>query len=204
MAKSRTKSKRPKKPRFTEVVGVVFDKNNNDTNFSYMIKNKNYQNCLFIFNDNFTEHFSCKEGSGNAVIRPYNMYGSYKSKPRSAGIPTGLYRSPGYLEFNKASQKQIHQCLHEILELMRKHKYTKIFYSRSDKDFETPDGKKQPIVGVSIFKPSDFVLQYITYCIYKLQSIDMNTIPPYNCIDPWFSNYFPEGKWHENGTWSKD
>ena len=63
-----------------------------------MIKQPEFKNCLFIFNDNVEYHMSNRKGAGNAIIRQYNKHSqrcigseSYSNleKPMSAGISTG-------------------------------------------------------------------------------------------------------------------
>jgi len=74
------------------IISIVYDPKNNKTNFEHLIKQNEYKNALFIFNDNVEDFInnSFKVGSGNAIIRPY------KKSLMAYGIPTGTQR----LNFN--------------------------------------------------------------------------------------------------------
>ena len=91
--KMKKKMKKNKKEDADEGITVIpskFVKNDTEGDFNWMIKQKEYSDVLFIFNDNEDAFLSesCKKGAGNAVIRPYKC----KDPPRSAGIPTGIYK----------------------------------------------------------------------------------------------------------------
>ena len=76
-----------------ELIPVVYNSSDDTTDFSKMIDLSENDDSLFIFNDNVENHYTSIPGGGNAVIRPYNLYG-YRSKslkkPKSAGIVTGI------------------------------------------------------------------------------------------------------------------
>lgn len=79
-----------------KVIGTVFCGLNKYGDFDYMINNTDYDDSLFIYNDNIESRFKSKSGIGNAIIRKYNQYSSLEI-PRSAGISTGSLKKRGFL-----------------------------------------------------------------------------------------------------------
>ena len=135
------------------VIPIKFKNPHEFGDFNFMIKLEEYNDALFIFNDNIEEHTESKRGGGNAVIRPYNKYGVFKDYPRSAGIPTGSYKDKGFKELNENNKKFIDSAFEEIYDLIKTHKYKRIFYSGS---------KDSDLIGTSIFDVDTEVLEYIT------------------------------------------
>lgn len=144
------------------VIPVKFKELHEYGDFNFMIKLEQYNDSLFIFNDNIEEHCTGKRGAGNAVIRPFNKYGVFNEYPRSAGIPTGSYTDRGFKELNDKSKKIIDLAFEEIHDLIKKHNYKRIFYS-SEKDSD--------LVGTSLFEVDKEVLEYITDKIKNLKEI---------------------------------
>lgn len=130
-------------------------KNKND-NFESLIFNREFENTLFLFNDNARHHETAVKGGGNAGIRPYNKY-SDLSKPRSAGIVTGNYKGFSSLEEGKDI---IDHCFASIQELIDTHGYTSLVYS--------VDSLDDPTIGSGIFEIATDVKMYITRRIYDL------------------------------------
>lgn len=131
-----------------EVIPVVFTGLNKFGDFNFMIKDQQYKDVLFIFNDN-EESFinkSCIAGSGNAIIRPYQCH----EIPSSIGIPTGSLSKGGYKSLTK-SKSMIDLSFERIRNLLKTGNYKRVFYS-ADKN-----GK----LGTSIFDVSDEVKEYI-------------------------------------------
>jgi len=126
--------------------------------FEVLMKKNQFTKTLFIFNDNEREHDSCKRGSGNAVIRKYNVYSSLEY-PKSHGIPTGVYRK-GYSELNEECMTAIDNAISEIKELLSTGYYDSIMYSMED--------DQDIVLGTGIFTVSRDVLVYITKQIFSL------------------------------------
>lgn len=128
-----------------------------ETDFSKMINDPEYDDYLFIFNDNYTEHRTTKRGAGNACIRPYNNY-SRLERPRSFGIPTGNYRS-GYSSLDLCIN-DLSECLIELIELIKIHNYKGIIYSVNNSgDY---------LIGNGIFEISTGVLIFITQVLFAI------------------------------------
>ena len=144
------------------VIPVVFKESHEYGDFNFMIKLEEYNDSLFIFNDNTEEHETSKRGGGNAIIRPYNKYCPMSEYPRSAGIPTGTREDGGFKELNDNNKKIIDSSFDEIHELIEKHNYKRIFYSGS---------KDSDLIGTSIFEVNTEVLEYITNKIKDLINI---------------------------------
>ncbi len=153
-----------------QVIGTIFTKPNQFGDFNWMILNPEYDNSLFIFNDNEEHHNSCRQGGGNAIIRKYNKYSSLDT-PRSVGIPTGTMALGGYRTFNQEIKNKIDNYFEEIIELVNKYKYTTIYYSS--------ELSNNGLIGTSIFKVNHKVLEYITW---KIHSLSTNPIKIIKCI----------------------
>jgi hypothetical protein len=145
----------------------------------------NYNNTLFIFNDNDKDHYTNKKGANNAEIRIYNFYAPNIPYPRSAGIPTGYSSGSngGYtglmdpdptLKKGEVPYKSIVFAYVEILSLlyMFRNRFTQIIYSVNN--------KKTDLISTSIFKVDDNVLEFITYL---LQNIDYYYRLFYNTVE---------------------
>lgn len=115
-----------------------------------------FQKSLFIFNDNFSEHYSSKKGSGNAVLRQFNQYSG--GQIRSFGIPTGHYRT-GYSSLEEG-KVNIDRCFEELIALLKTGNYDSIVYSINLAN--------DPLLGTGIFQVSPEVLKYITKRIMEL------------------------------------
>ena len=140
--------------RIKRIVGVKYDSPHMD--FEKLMKLEEFQHCLFIFNDNFHDHFTAYRGGGNARVRCYNNYSTF-NPPKSFGIPTG--RSGGYKSLVDG-QSDIDTCLAELIELLNKNAYDSIVYS--------VDCYGQPLIGSGIFQIGPEVKQYITRFILHI------------------------------------
>lgn len=135
--------------------GVKYD--GKQTDFEELMKYDMFKKSLFIFNDNQTEHYTSKKGSGNAIMRKYNKY-SKCYPPKSAGIPTGHHRN-GYSNIIEAKQ-HIDDSFNEIIQLLNTDNYDSIVYSINDYN--------DPTIGTGIFNVNIEVKKYITRKIFEL------------------------------------
>ena len=121
-----------------------------------MLNLAEYQDALFIFNDNerqFKEHLrhgpganECVAGSGNAKIRHLQC----QDNPRVLGIPTGT--SGGYAELTPHVREVVEEATDQIKKLLATGRFRRVFYN------EAPDG----LIATGIFKVDDGVRQFIT------------------------------------------
>ena len=139
-----------------EIYGTIFTKKGVFGDFEWQINSGNYEDALFIFNDDEYRNKWKKGGKGNSVIRKYNKYAC--SKPRSVGITTG-YGTSGYTSLNEKTKQKIDSCIEEIKEIINQFGYTKIYYSAKESN---------GILGTSIFHVNQEVLEYITKEIHSL------------------------------------
>lgn len=144
-----------------EIVPIIYSGSNKYGDFSWMIRQPEYQDSLFIFNDNIESKTSYTNGGGNASIRSYNINNPNINIPLSAGIPTGSVITRGFESLTETNKKYIDDSIEIIKELISKYKYKKIFYS----------AEKNGLLGQSIFKISDDVVKYITNEINLLKNI---------------------------------
>lgn len=143
-----------------KVEGIVFKEINQFGDFNWMINQKEWDSCLFLFNDNLEYHFTSKRGAGNAIIRKYNPYNSNLEKPRSFGIPTGTLKDGGFTELSLEVKFIIDKCFEHIESIIKKYSYEKIIFSKD---------KNEDKLGTSIFEVSQDVIDYITEKIYELE-----------------------------------
>ena len=149
------------------VVGSVFTTRGCDGDFGWMIEQPEYEDTLFVFNDNeeqFLAHledptssFGCSVGGGNAVIRPYRC----RQPPRSAGIPTGV-DGQGYNSLNSSSQRTIDLAIEHIQTLLSSGNYHRVIFSSDG------DGG----LGTGIFEVDSSVKDYIVQSLRGLDSCD--------------------------------
>jgi hypothetical protein len=143
----------------TQVIGTVFKKRGVEGDFDWQIRSGNYEDALFIYNDDEKRRLWKKAGTGNAVIRKYNRY-ACPNRPRSAGVCTGKGEN-GYDTLDESTKAVIDQGIAEIRQLIQDHGYRRVYYSAA-----TPNG----LLGTSIFVVHPDVLSYITNELQQLQS----------------------------------
>jgi len=141
-----------------EVIGTVFAGVGKIGDFKWQILCGDYNDALFIFNDDEMRNKTPHATDGNAIIRQYNKYGC-PTRPRSVGIVTGTGHI-GYKQFDEETKQSIDACIAEVKEIIKDFAYTKIYYSAKE-----PGG----ILGTSIFNVDDDVLDYITKEIHALR-----------------------------------
>lgn len=141
-----------------KIIGTIYEGRGKYGDFEYMIEQDEYNNSLFIFNDNIEDHFTDRMGGGNAVIRPYNKYGELDI-PKSAGIPTGSLDYGGFQELSPEVKFIIKSSIQEIKDLIVKYNYKTIYYSQD---------KNTKKIGTSIFNVNEDVINYIDNKINKL------------------------------------
>jgi hypothetical protein len=147
-----------------KVFGSVFKKKGIEGDFDWQIKSHSYDDSLFLFNDDEERNRWKKAGQGNAIIRKYNKY-AIPTRPRSVGIVTGK-NGEGYDNLTPEVKKAIDKTIEEAKEIIKKYSYKRVYYSAT-----TPNG----ILGTSIFKVGDKVLNYITEQIKSLGNIDVHS-----------------------------
>ncbi len=117
-----------------------------------MIHQKEYDNALFIFNDDIEDFNTSKKGKGNAVIRQYNSFNKSLPKPRSAGIPTGSRVTKGFQFLSADVKRYIDTAINNIKSLISQYGYESVIYSAD----------KNGNVDTSIFTIGNDVRDYIT------------------------------------------
>lgn len=150
-----------------QVISLVFSGGNKDGDFNWMVRQPQYADALFIFNDNveqFLQHLAspadrngpgCAAGGGNAIIRPLQC----QTPPRAAGIPTGAY-GMGFDTLTNAAKDLIDQAIANIEQVVRQYGYTRIYYSAQD---------ASGILGTGIFRVGIDVKRYITDRLQALE-----------------------------------
>ena len=154
-----------KKKKNIELIHCEFKGPNKPGDFKFEIeeelqnpKNKG-QRTLWIFNDNHDHRKTYYEGTGNAVIRPYNKYGRYKKNPLSAGITTGTtdpYEGYNSLDTvtqpdQRSARTNIDEDMENIKNLLKTGNYNKVKIITN----------KQGLIGSQRFNINTNIKKYI-------------------------------------------
>jgi hypothetical protein len=129
----------------------VFKGKNMVGDFAWMIIRPEYDDCLFVFNDDIEHVTSYEKGWGNAVIRPYSRNNPSTIKPRAAGIPTGSRRHGGFQSLSPYVKSIIDDAVKDIRETIAKHEYKRLVYSANADN----------TLGTGLFKVGRDVREYI-------------------------------------------
>jgi hypothetical protein len=150
-----------------EVIGSRFERPDEPGDFGWMITRPDYDDALFVFNDNESEfrahqahgsgRSACPAGGGNAVIRPYQC----QDPPRAAGVPTG--DAGGYRALTDHVRATIDDALAAIRALLATGRYRRVIYSAHN---DAGD------LGTGIFSVSDDVKRYIVSGLQRLADAD--------------------------------
>jgi hypothetical protein len=147
------------------VRGVHFRKKNTEGDFVWMEKQDEYQNTLFVINENFLDSLDENEaGGGTAKLRPFVW--RYVAVPRAAGIPTGWsVASGGFQEMDFYTRKAMDASIDRIKIILRDNpQYTDIVFSC--------DANNNKKIGTNIFKLPDACINYISAKLFELQFFD--------------------------------
>jgi hypothetical protein len=150
-----------------QVIGSKFAGSGKRGDFGWMIEQPEYDDSLFIFNDNEEQFLAfrrnsnggpgCDEGGGNAVIRPYQC----KDPQRATGIPTGA-SGRGYQELTAHVKQVIDDAIAAIRRLVGTGRYQRVFYSATNAAGD---------LGTGIFDVGNDVKSYIVAEIIKLAEV---------------------------------
>eukprot|EP00811_Abedinium_folium_P033165 NODE_614_length_2887_cov_37.946739.p1 GENE.NODE_614_length_2887_cov_37.946739~~NODE_614_length_2887_cov_37.946739.p1 ORF type:complete len:841 (+),score=31.06 NODE_614_length_2887_cov_37.946739:97-2619(+) len=135
------------------LIPSIFVRSGQPGDFEWEIETRHREEkALYIFNDNVRDHQTCNRGGGNAIIRPYNRYGSRVIQ--AAGVSTGWNSaSGGFKRLTAAVRNVISSDVAEIRQLLASGSYTELVYSAHPYDDE--------IIGTSIFEVDYQVKRYI-------------------------------------------
>ena len=151
-----------------DVIGSKFKGGGKAGDFGWMIRQPDYDDALFIFNDNEEEFRAhqrhgpasgrCHAGGGNAAIRPSQC----QLPQRAAGIPTGV-DGQGYRRLDDHVRGVIDDALQAIRDLVATGRYGRIIYSADNAAGD---------LGTGIFQVSDDVKRYIVDGLRRLATGD--------------------------------
>lgn len=150
--------------RFVTIHCSVYKKRGRMGDMNWMIEQKRFDDCLFIFNEN-EEAFKSKldvAGFGNACIRPWR----WTTPPRAAGIPTGAkgggYQSLDAKVYKLTAKQMIDRAVRTIKKIVRANTHIlRIFYS----------GDKKGNLGCGVFRFGEDVNHYIVESLKQLSSV---------------------------------
>lgn len=141
-----------------KVTGSVFAGPGRDGDFKWMIEQSEYDDALFVFNDNEEQFMAfrtdprspsgCSAGGGNAAIRPWQC----ADPPRAAGIPTGTLAGGGYPALTDRVREVIDAAIEHVGAVVKTIGYRRVFYSAAD---------GSGALGTGIFAVGDDVKRYV-------------------------------------------
>jgi hypothetical protein len=150
-----------------DVIGATFDRPGAYGDFGWMLQNPEFDDALFVFNDNEGQFRAfredphggpgCSPGGGNAAIRPYRC----QDPPRAAGVPTG--DGGGYQRLDDNARAVIDEALDVIATLLATGRYRRVFYSASRDD--------PALLGTGIFDVGDDVRRYVVQRLRALGGV---------------------------------
>ena len=138
------------------VSGHVFRGKNREGDFAWMLKQPQYDDCVFIIMENFLDMlYSDEDGGGTAALRTQTWPTRAKGA-RAVGVPTGWSQETnGFRQLDDAVKGVIDLAMMRLRVHLHQNKHvTRIIYSADEKNPER--------VGSKIFKVDDAVLQYIS------------------------------------------
>lgn len=148
------------------VIGLVYVGKNVRGDFTFMIDQDQYKNCLFVFNENFMDSLDDEpfEGAGTAKIRPYK----FLKPPRAAGIPTGWsVASRGFDVLNRLTLLAINASVDRLKMILKQNpNIDTIFFSANEDD--------RTKIGFKIFTLPPKVVDYISKKLMDLKSFNPN------------------------------
>jgi hypothetical protein len=150
-----------------QLIPVVYDANDLDTDFTKMIENPRYMhNSLFLFNDNFRDRNQNVSGGNSAKIRPY----TFCVPPRSAGISTGWSsKEGGFPALDDDVKEAISLCFEMINAILNSHTHIKrVFYACDPRNHQS--------IGLSLFKPASTVIDFINMKLHEIPTRFQNMV----------------------------
>ena len=161
------------------VVGKLYAGKDKDGDFKWMIKQKEYNDTLFLIAENFLDSLldDSVAGGGTAVLRmrcPQRIVAG--STPRAVGVPTGWsLTSSGFRDMDNYVKTVIDLSLDRIAIVLDQHpQFKRLIYSC--------DEKAPNLLGVKIFKETlnPTVQEYISEQIHdigtRVPSAQTNTL----------------------------
>jgi hypothetical protein len=146
------------------VIGTVFSEKGAVGDFDWMIRSGQYEDAIFLFEEDEIRQNGFHSGKGNAVIRKYNSIAL--NRPRSVGIVVGNHQG-AYTELTAEVRDKIDACFHNVRYYCQIHGYTTVYYL-----VKTSDGP----FDVSTDQLNPDVLAYITQSIRNLGRVP--DVPP--------------------------
>ena len=150
-----------------QMIGSIFAGGGKPGDFGWMIEQSEYDDALFIFNDNEEQFLAfrktpkgrhaCERGGGNAIIRPYQC----KDPQRATGIPTGANQR-GYTDRTAHVKEMIDDAVASIRHLVSTGRYQRVFYSAANLAGD---------LGTGIFDVGNDVKSYIVAEIKMLGDV---------------------------------
>ena len=107
--------------------GIIYKKPNEYGDFNYMINSGEYDNVLFLFDDDVNTYNTCISGKGISKIRKYNEFSNNRNIS-SAGIIMSL-QNIGFNILDNTNKNIINMCFDKIKDLIIEYKYKKLYYS---------------------------------------------------------------------------
>ena len=117
------------------IKGIVYKNKNEYGDFEWMIRSKNYNKTLFIFDDNIEYYNTSIKGDGIQKIREYNEF-SNNFNINSAGIIMAESEGNGFIELNDKNKMMIDLSFENIKNLIIRYGYNSLYYKCNEDNGE--------------------------------------------------------------------
>ena len=116
------------------IKGIVYKNKDEYGDFYWMINTGDYNNVLFIFDDNYEDYDTNIIRNDSSIIRQYNKFGKYKNI-HSAGVIMGDLYNNGFGILDIANKELIDKSIENIRDLIIEYKYTEIYFQSDEYGF---------------------------------------------------------------------
>jgi len=142
------------------IKGIVYKNKNEYGDFSWMINTGDYNNVLFIFDDNSEDYETDIIRNDSSIIRQYNKFGKYENV-HSAGILMGDFYKNGFTTLNIKNKEIIDISIESIRDLIIEYKYTELYFHSDEYGFIKSDS----------YYLDNNIINYISNQLFFLSSI---------------------------------
>jgi hypothetical protein len=143
-----------------QVIPTIYEKPDEFGDFGWMLKQSEYDDGFFIFNDNQEDFLAflsdptpgtqgCTARGGNSVIRPWQC----DARPRAGGVPTGtITNGQGYPSLTPAVRHMIDGAVGVLRGTLASGNYERLFYSAANEAGDLGSGIFKDTLGEDVKK----------------------------------------------------
>ena len=142
------------------IKGIVYKNKNEYGDFDWMIKSGQYENVLFLFDDNLEYYKTSIPERGILELRKYNEYGLYPNVC-SAGIIMGKSFNHNFDKLDEVNKRNIDISINNIKKLILQNNYKELYFSSDE----------EGLIKINYKYSNLEVINYATEQIYLLNDL---------------------------------